>query len=122
MIKQGKEIKQAIIIRKDLGMSNGKMIAQASHASLMSFLIVEKRAPDIAKEWLKKGETKIVLKVNKLEEFEAIKNELKTSRLPHAIVRDAGQTQVPPGSETAIGVGPYYAEDIDKITGKLKLL
>ena len=117
-----KEIKQMIILRKDLDMGTGKLVAQGSHASLMSFLNTEKKYPDITKRWLEEGETKIVLKVNKQEEFEELKNKLKRSGMPFQVVKDAGQTQVPPGSETAIGIGPYYTDEINKITGKLKLL
>ena len=117
-----KEIKQVIILRKDLGMGTGKLVAQGSHASLMSFIHTEKAYPEIAKEWLERGETKIVLKVNKIEEFEDLKNSLKRSGIPFQVVKDAGQTQVPPGTETAIGIGPYYVDEINKITSKLKLL
>ncbi|MEM0143280.1 MAG: peptidyl-tRNA hydrolase Pth2 [Candidatus Parvarchaeum sp.] len=117
-----KDIKQVIILRKDIKMGTGKMIAQGSHASLMSFLSTEKIYPEIAKKWIAEGETKIVLKVNKVEEFEDLKNKLKRSGLPFQIVKDAGQTQVPPDTETAVGIGPYYTDEIDKITGKLKLL
>ncbi len=42
-----KEIKQMIILRKDLDMGTGKLVAQGSHASLMSFLNTEKKYPDI---------------------------------------------------------------------------
>ena len=38
------------------------------------------------------------------------------------IVQDAGRTQVEPGSETVLAVGPGPVSDVDKITGKLKLL
>ena len=37
------------------------------------------------------------------------------------IVRDAGQTQVAPGSKTVCAIGPGPCELIDKITGHLKL-
>ena len=116
------EVKQAIILRKDLGMGVGKMVAQGSHASLMSFLNADKKFPEISRKWLTVGETKIVLKVNGEKEFEALKYLLKQGSIPYAVVKDAGQTQVPPGSETAVGIGPYYSEEIDKITGELKLL
>ncbi|MCL4391572.1 MAG: peptidyl-tRNA hydrolase Pth2 [Candidatus Parvarchaeota archaeon] len=122
MEKSKKEIKQVIILRKDLGMGNGKMIAQGSHASLMSFLRAKKLYPEIAETWIREGETKIVLKTNKPEEFNEIKKKLERSGMPFETVKDAGQTQVPPGSETAIGIGPYYSDEIDKITAKLKLL
>ncbi|EGD71934.1 MAG: hypothetical protein CSMARM5_0039 [Candidatus Parvarchaeum acidophilus ARMAN-5_'5-way FS'] len=116
------DIKQVIILRKDLNMGVGKMVAQGAHASLMSFLYVKTQYPDITNEWLSKGETKIVLKINSEEEFESIKSALKISKIPYKVVKDAGQTQVPPGSETAIGIGPYYSDDIDNVTKKLKLL
>jgi PTH2 family peptidyl-tRNA hydrolase len=117
-----KEIKQVIILRKDLKMGTGKLVAQGSHASLMSFLHAEKLYPDISKKWIMEGETKIVLKTNTIEEFDELKNKLKRSGIPFQIVKDAGQTQVPPGTETAIGIGPYYQDEIDRITEKLKLL
>lgn len=37
------------------------------------------------------------------------------------VVRDAGQTQVAPGSRTVCGIGPGPCELIDQITGHLKL-
>ncbi|CDJ39688.1 peptidyl-tRNA hydrolase PTH2 domain-containing protein, putative, partial [Eimeria tenella] len=37
-------------------------------------------------------------------------------------IHDAGRTQVPRGSMTAIAVGPAPVGRIDKITGHLKLL
>ena len=117
-----KDIKQVIILRKDVKMGTGKLVAQGSHASLMSFLHAEKSCPEIARKWLVEGETKIILKVNKQEEFEELKNKLKRSSIPFEVVKDAGQTQVPPGTETAIGIGPYYADKINLITSKLKLL
>ena len=71
---------------------------------------------------LSEGGTKVVVKVNTLEEFEDMKKKLRAAGLPFKVVKDAGQTQIPPGTETAIGIGPYYTADIDKITGKLSLL
>lgn len=38
-----------------------------------------------------------------------------------SVVRDAGQTQVAPGSRTVIAVGPAPKSVLDKITGHLKL-
>ncbi len=122
MERSDKEIKQVIILRKDLKMSPGKMVAQGSHASLMSFLHTQQVYPDVTKKWLFEGQTKIVLKVKDEEEFNDIRLKLKKSHLPFDVVKDAGQTQVPPGSETAIGIGPYYTDEINKVTYKLKLL
>ena len=116
------EIKQVIVIRKDLKMGTGKIAAQASHASLASYLETLKTHPDLVKAWASEGQTKVVLKIKSQEEAEELKKKLKVANIPFKAIRDAGQTQVPPGTETAIGIGPYYIKDIDKITGELGLL
>jgi len=116
------EIKQVIVIRKDLDMGKGKIASQASHASLMAYSLVKEKHPDIADIWFNGGQTKVVLKVESLEELNSIADKLGRAKIPFKIVRDCGRTQVEPDTETAIGIGPYYSKDIDKITGRLKLL
>ncbi len=114
-------IKQVILVRKDLKMGVGKVAAQASHASLSSYLEVNRLYPAVAEKWLSEGQTKIVLKVNDEKEAEEVKRKLREAKIPFKAVKDAGQTQVPPGTETAIGVGPYYEKEIDKVTGEMGL-
>jgi PTH2 family peptidyl-tRNA hydrolase len=47
---------------------------------------------------------------------------LKSNKIPYFIVKDAGLTQLSPGTTTAVGIGPDLSGEIDKITGDLKLL
>ena len=35
---------------------------------------------------------------------------------------DAGRTQIEPGSQTCVGIGPAPESEIDKVTGGLKML
>lgn len=109
-------------MRKDLKMRRGKEIAQGSHAS-MSFLL--KRGinyPIDFEEWIKGGQTKVCLQVHSEEELlEIFQNALKNGLEAH-IITDAGRTEfggVP--TKTCIAIGPNKSEDIDKITGHLKL-
>ena len=115
------EIKQAIVVRKDLGMKPGKTAAQASHASVEALEKARKKEPGIEEQWEENGKEKVVLKVNSerelLELFQAVKKEM-----PAALIKDAGRTQVEPGTPTCIGIGPWREAEIDKFTGKLKLL
>ena len=112
-------MKQAIVVRTDLKMGKGKIVAQCLHASLASFLITD----DSTKvKWLKEGMKKIVLKVSSEKELLSLYKNAKREKLPCELITDKGLTQVKPGSITSLGIGPAADSKIDKITGKLKLL
>lgn len=119
---QSDEIRQAIIIRSDLEMSRGKLVAQGSHASLMSYFEANRADPSIAKQWIASGEKKIVLKVSDEEALVKLYNAFRFRGVPCALVTDAGLTEVPPGSKTALGVGPWQGSKIGEFTSGLKLL
>ncbi|ADP77352.1 peptidyl-tRNA hydrolase [Methanothermus fervidus DSM 2088] len=112
-------MKQVIVVRDDIKMSKGKLIAQACHASLESFKNAEKNK---IKKWESEGAKKVVLKVKTLDELLKIYEAVKNSGLPHYLVKDAGHTELPPGTITCLGIGPDDDKKIDKITGNLKLL
>lgn len=114
-----KEIKQVIVIRKDIDMSIGKIISQACHASLEAYKL---SSPYFKQHWKKFGYKKVILKVFNLNELLKIYQEAKRIGLPCAIIKDAGKTQVEKGTITCVAIGPHYSEKIDKVTGNLKLL
>lgn len=117
--KSSSEIKQVIVVRKDLDIGKGKLIAQACHASLEAYKLASKK---IIKEWEKQGSKKVVLKVKSLDELLQVYEKAKEAKLPVALISDAGKTQLEKGTITCLAIGPYYSEEIDKITGNLKLL
>jgi PTH2 family peptidyl-tRNA hydrolase len=111
--------KQVVIVRLDLKLSKGKLAAQAAHASMEAF----KCAPfESQTEWGARGSKKVVLKVKDLGELIGIQRQARKERLPYALVRDAGRTEVEPGTVTALGIGPCESGRIDRITGHLKML
>ncbi|MEM0149233.1 MAG: peptidyl-tRNA hydrolase Pth2 [Candidatus Micrarchaeaceae archaeon] len=116
------EIKQVIIVRTDIEMGKGKMAAQVAHASLMSYFEAEKADKAIAKEWLDTGEKKIVLKAESEDILKRLHDAFKYKGVPCALVSDAGLTELPPGTKTALGIGPWHADEIDQFTKSLKLL
>jgi PTH2 family peptidyl-tRNA hydrolase len=116
------EVKQVIIVRKDLDMGTGKISAQCAHASILSFLEVQKVDKDMANAWLESGQKKIVLKVDDEDSLRKLFAAFKFKKVPCALVEDAGLTQLPPGTTTTLGVGPWKNTEIDQFTSKLKLL
>jgi PTH2 family peptidyl-tRNA hydrolase len=114
-------LKQAIVIRSDLGMGKGKLAAQTSHASLSAYKKCERENPDDANAWEGEGQKKIVLKVGSEEELLSLFEKMKRE-IPCALIRDAGHTQVEPGSITCFGAGPADESKINKYCKDLKLL
>jgi len=116
------EYKQVILIRTDLKMGTGKKCAQACHASVTAADIVRVQDKKTWKQWMNSGQKKVILKINNIEEMNEITRKLRTKKIPYFVVKDAGLTQLPPGTITAVGIGPVKSEIIDEITGHLKLL
>lgn len=112
--------KQVIIVRKDLNMRKGKMIAQGCHASLMAY---ERTYQNDRQLWAESNHTKIVVGVDSEAELHEIYNKAKQEEgLACAIVLDAGKTEFKEPTYTAVAIGPDDESLIDPITRSLKLL
>ena len=111
-------MKQVMAVRTDLGMTTGKLAAQVAHASLQAY---EEAGERTRTAWKGQGQKKVVVKVNGESELLDVADRARTAGLPYSVVRDAGHTQLEPGTLTAAGIGPAPEEDIDRITGDLSL-
>jgi len=111
-------VKQAIVARRDLGMGEGKLAAQVAHASLSAYQDAGRRA---RKRWKGSGQKKVVLAADSEAELFALADAAETEGLPYAIIRDAGHTELEPGTVTALAVGPAREESVDRVTGDLSL-
>ena len=114
-------MKQVIAVRTDLRMGKGKIAAQVAHASLEAYKRALRERPEWVEAWEREGSKKVVLKVRSekelLELYERAKREV-----PAALIRDAGYTQVDPGTITCAGFGPAPDDVMDRLFGHLKLL
>ena len=111
--------KQCLIVRNDVKMSCGKKCAQAAHASIGAFNGADKA---LQKSWLTEGQKKVVLKANDERTLHELRVLAERAGISHSLVQDAGMTEIPPGTITALGLGPAKSEDLDRITGTLSLL
>lgn len=132
------KVKQVIVLRKDLKMTKGKMIAQGSHASLGVIFAMMDKIPNSdggydmvlsvdnqsdMMVWLEDIFTKICVYVESEEDLVDLYNKALNKNIPACLITDRGLTMfngVP--TKTALAIGPYKSEEIDKITGHLKLL
>ena len=123
-----KMIKQVIIMRTDLNMRKGKMVAQGSHASMKVFFDKMQFHPVLGGftsqmiEWAEGSFAKIVVGVNSLEELLELERKAKESKIPCALITDLGKTEFKEPTITCLAIGPDESEKIDPITGSLKLL
>lgn len=136
-----KESKQVIVIRKDLNMRKGKIAAQAAHASMGSILqlldrrkynLLEGEVMEIRGEikvsspechWLDNSFTKTCVSCDTEDELLALVQKAKDKGVLCCTIIDSGKTEfngVP--TLTCAAFGPAWAEDVDEITGNLKLL
>jgi PTH2 family peptidyl-tRNA hydrolase len=125
------EHKQTIVLRKDLNMRKGKMIAQGAHASMRAILKLGRQDGDnfiipldsrIA-PWLLGRFKKICVSVNSEAELLALHEKAVSLGLVTALIQDAGLTEfggVP--TYTAVAVGPDTEERVNEVTGNLPLL
>jgi PTH2 family peptidyl-tRNA hydrolase len=116
------EYKQVLVIRTDLKMSRGKLAVQTAHAAVSSAEEARKHSPTVWRKWLWEGQKKVAVKVATEDELNSLRKEAEHAGLPTYLVRDRGLTELPPGTVTALGIGPAATKVVDKITGNLKLL
>jgi len=111
--------KQCLVIRGDIKMSCGKISAQAAHAAVAAF---ERSDRETRERWLTEGQKKVVLKVKDEKSLLELKTIAEARGIPAALIQDAGLTELPPGTTTALGLGPARTEEMDRITSDLPLL
>lgn len=110
-----------LVVRNDLKMGKGKVAAQCSHAAVSAYKQVQRRNPELLKQWEYCGQPKVVVKTPDEESLAELLTHAKVLGLTVSLIQDAGRTQIEPGSRTVLGIGPGPADLIDKVTGHLKL-
>jgi len=126
--------KQVIVMRRDLNMRKGKMVAQGAHAAMKVLLDGQistcsngcERVYEVTeamRDWLEGNYTKVCCSVDSEAELDAVFNDAKEAGISCSMIVDKGLTEFNGvATKTCIAIGPDYPERIDHITGHLKLL
>jgi len=128
-----KIMKQYILINDSLNMSVGKIGAACAHASLGVFFDILKKDEEVYLEprnelfptdftgcirysfsvekslvdWIEGPFTKICLSARDIDMMLKAVELAKDVRVLYKVIKDAGNTEVPPGSTTAVAIGPF---------------
>jgi peptidyl-tRNA hydrolase, PTH2 family len=128
------DVKQVIVIRRDLKMRRGKEVAQGAHASSawMASAITETLNPatqtasvhldPVALVWVTTSFRKITLQVQTEEEITSLHEKALALGLRSHLITDSGRTEfggVP--TITALAIGPDLSTTIDEVTGHLTI-
>lgn len=117
------ELKQVIVMRKDLNMRAGKMIVQGAHATSLSAIGLHFQKSLDFQQWVANGQKKVCVYVDSEVALDKIVEMAREKSLPCFVVTDAGHTEfhgVP--TVTCCAIGPAPSILIDTITGHLPLL
>ncbi|XP_012277273.1 probable peptidyl-tRNA hydrolase 2 [Orussus abietinus] len=116
--------KMVIVVRTDIPMTKGKAAAQCAHAALECYrqALASGKDQDAFSRWLQVGQPKIVLRIPNEKELLTLAYDARQNGLITAIIRDAGRTQLEPGTISALGIGPAPKLVVDRLTSNLKLL
>ncbi len=113
------EYKQCIIVRDDLKLSKGKLAVQVAHAAVSASEWADRTTLE---KWKEGGQKKVVLRVVDTRGLFELKEIARKHNIATALIQDAGLTEIKPGTVTVLGIGPAKEEELDRITGDLKLL
>lgn len=115
------EYKMVMVVRSDLKMGKGKVAAQCSHAAVSAYKQLQRRSPELLKQWEYCGQPKVVLRAPDEDSLHELAAHARELGLSVSMIQDAGRTQIVPGSRTVLGIGPGPVNLVDKVSGHLKL-
>lgn len=131
------DVKQVIVVRKDLKMPKGKIASQVAHASLGATLklmdasrkngvitrSISYRENGIYGSWLDGKFTKVILAVNSEKELLDLKDQAYINSINFCLIEDCGDTifnGIP--TKTCLALGPDMSIGLDRLTSHLPLL
>ena len=115
------QTKMALVVRTDVNMKPGKVASQCAHAAVNCYKASSLQNAELTRIWEGTGQPKIVLRCTGETSFYTLENQATERKLIHSLITDAGRTALTPGTKTVLGIGPGPADDVDAVTGKLKL-
>ena len=97
-----------VVLRKDLRLGKGKFCTQSAHAIVTLI-------PERGKKWNFEKKPVEIWTVKDEENLLSIYRQAQKLKVNCTLIRDAGKTQIAPGTKTAVGLGPINEAIFEKI-------
>lgn len=125
-------VKQVIVMRRDLGLSRGRLAAQVAHASIKVFFDRLIEVGDgryeigpcedwdwhgAVKPWVTECFTKVVLGAKDKATLLDLQEKAKAAGIPTGLMEESDLG----GEPTALALGPAKSEDLDPLVAHLRL-
>lgn len=78
--------------------------------------------PALLQAYLEDATAKIVVAVTSEEALERVEREAAAASIPHQSVRDAGRSEIEPGTKTGCLFGPAYRDELPSYLRRLRTL
>jgi PTH2 family peptidyl-tRNA hydrolase len=116
------ELKQVIVIPKDVKMSPEKLGVQIAHASVTAILENLERRSALM-DWYENGsgQKKVVLEIETTDQLQDLHKKAREAGVSCYLIKDAGRTELKSKTITALGFFPMKDKEINQWTGNLKL-
>ena len=115
------EITMVIVTRKDLQLSKGNL----QHRSATLSWNVHSKQIELFKDSRKLQERRVEKDSGRgkdVDEMKRLYGAISSVGIVCHLVKDAGHTEIPPGTVTVLGIGPAPRDSVDAFTGDLQLV
>lgn len=117
-----RELKMWLAVRQDINMSKGKLAAQAGHAYGDLYLAAALHIPEVFQTYRDHATPKITVKAKNAEAIQRIVVECASANICCETVRDAGRSELEPGTVTVAAFGPAYYDELPKFLQRLQVM
>ncbi len=117
-----RELKMWLAVRQDIKMSKGKLAAQSGHAYGDLYVAALTHVPELFQQYQAHATPKITVKAKNADAIDRIAAECLKANICYETVRDAGRSELEPGTVTVVAFGPAYFDELPKFLQRLQVM
>lgn len=118
----GPELKMWLVVRRDIPMSRGKVLAQAGHAYGQLYRYLTLMQPGLMMAYLECNQPKVTVTARDEARLAQVARTCAAAGIPHILVCDAGRSELEPNTPTVVAFGPCLRDELPSVLARLQLM